>query len=638
MQFGAAMATILWYHTAMQLLQPLFLAALALLPLIALLHIIRERRRRVAVPSLILWRNLPQKPEGRRISRLPLSLLLLLHLLIAALLAFALARPQLNAVLGGTPGHSILIVDTSTSMGAAAGAATRLAGAQAEARDVVRAMRGDDRVTLIAMGPRARLVDAGGPGDIVRLLQSIDGLQAGGTGSNLAEALTLAQAALEADRDAQIVVLSDGALPALPGALDLRPVAAPVEWRGVGSAIDNRAIVTFAARPWAGEQRVQVFARIANFSDRPELLTLRLYLDGRPLDERQVALDANGQSEQTWSLDAPNGRLEARLGGGDALPADDAAALQLGPRRTIRTVLVSEEPEVLQRALAALPEIDLPAERVIAPAQYNPLPADLTIFDGYLPAGELPPGGVLLIAPPTGSGIVQVERPASLPANDLHTQGPLLQGLSLGGVDFGPVMRLREVPPWADVLLASGETPLVLRGRSGQSELTVWTFGLRQGNLRARLAFPLLVARTVRDLSPPPLPATLAAGADLELRPSPRAEQVVLRAPDGSEQRRAAEPLLTFQTLSQPGIYTLREERAGETLFEGAVAVNAGSSAESELRPGQQPEIPELPSVSVAGSAQAEGRDLWPWLAGMALAVLLFEWLYIQRRPLGRNA
>ena len=55
----------------MTLLFPLGLLALLTLPIIVILHLLRERRRRVAVPSLLHWQNLPRQPEGQRIRRLP---------------------------------------------------------------------------------------------------------------------------------------------------------------------------------------------------------------------------------------------------------------------------------------------------------------------------------------------------------------------------------------------------------------------------------------------------------------------------------------------------------------------------------------------------------------------------------------
>src|SRR4051812_37933405 len=116
----------------MSLLFPLGLLALLLLPIIVVLHLLRERQRRGAGPSLMHWQFVPRRPAGERIRRLPLTLLLLLHLLVAGLLGLALARPQLAGALGGARQVAI-VLDTSTSMAAREGGATRFEQAQERA-------------------------------------------------------------------------------------------------------------------------------------------------------------------------------------------------------------------------------------------------------------------------------------------------------------------------------------------------------------------------------------------------------------------------------------------------------------------------------------------------------------------------
>jgi Ca-activated chloride channel family protein len=102
----------------MSFLLPLGLLALLALPIIVLLHLLRERRQRVPVPSLLLWAHLPRRIDGERSRRLPLTLLLLLHLLVAALLGFALGGPQIAGALAPNARHTALVIDTSTSMAA----------------------------------------------------------------------------------------------------------------------------------------------------------------------------------------------------------------------------------------------------------------------------------------------------------------------------------------------------------------------------------------------------------------------------------------------------------------------------------------------------------------------------------------
>jgi Ca-activated chloride channel homolog len=607
---------------AMIFLLPLGLLALLTLPVVLLLHLLRERRRRVAVPSLLHWQNLPRKREGERIRRLPLTLLLLLHLLVAALIGLALGQPQLSVALGGAARQTAIIIDTSTSMAARAGASTRFALARERARAALSGMSSADRAILIAAGPTARVV-ASGVGDPTALLDALDRLRPGGTGTDMAGALTLAEAAFDQRRARQVLVLSDGALPPTSA----RTIAAPLDWQQVGDDQPNRAIVAFAARPTGAN--VQVYARAANFGATPIQTSMQLYGDDQALGSRNVAIAAGGETELTWTLPARYSWLRAALDGRDALPQDDDGFLSLVQIRPAKALLVSAKPDALRRALAAIPGVSV---TVIDPASYPPAPgraADLTLFDSVLPQAW-PDGAILALNPPAGSTLIPVgQRTASQASGELTRSGALLEGLGLEGVRFGTPRQVQP-PAWAATQLALGNTPLILRGRNGAHEIAIWAFDLADSNLPTRLAFPLLVARTVRDLTPPALPASITAGARLALRPDPRASAINLSGPQGMQATLVVSSSTALDALTLPGFYRLEERADGETIFRGQVAVNAGAAIESDLRPRAAPPLVGVDQRAVGGP-QREVRDIWPWLALAALAVLMLEWGYIHR-------
>jgi len=207
--------------------------------------------------------------------------------------------------------------------------------------------------------------------------------------------------------------------------------------------------------------------------------------------------------------------------------------------------------------------------------------------------------------------------------------GALLEGLGLEGVRFG-TLRQVQPPAWAVTQLALGDTPLILRGRNGAHEIAIWTFDLAASNLPTRLAFPLLVARTVRDLTPPALPASIMAGARLALRPDPRASAIDLSGPEGMQTTLVVSSSTTIDALTLPGFYRVAERAGDETIFRGQVAVNAGAAIESDLRARPAPPIVGVDQGADA-TPQREVRDIWPWLALAALAVLMLEWGYIHR-------
>ena len=95
----------------------LFLFALAI-PIIAL-YILKLRRRREPVSTLMFWEQLFKERQTTSLfQRLKHLLSLLLQLLFLAFLVFAIARPQL-AFLTRSARQLILIIDHSASMNAA---------------------------------------------------------------------------------------------------------------------------------------------------------------------------------------------------------------------------------------------------------------------------------------------------------------------------------------------------------------------------------------------------------------------------------------------------------------------------------------------------------------------------------------
>lgn len=605
----------------MTLLWPIGLLALLALPLIIVLHLLRERRRRVVVPSLLHWQNLPQRQTAQRSRRLPLTLLLLIQLLAAALIALALARPQLGNFFGSTRQLAI-VLDTSTSMAAREGSGTRFAQAQSRARTALNSLGSGDRAILVAARTTARVLATGTGADLPALLATLDTVQPGGTGTDFTGAFTLAQAAFAGQARREILVLTDNgpSTTGLPAS-----VGAALSWQQIGTAQPNRAIVALAARAWGAQ--VQVYARLANYAPTPFSARITLYADERTLGERTANIAANGETELTWTLPASYATLRAVLDGGDSLPQDDEARLSLAQTRPLAIELVSAAPAALRRALAAVPSAQV---TVTAPAAYQPgSQAALTVFDNFLPAAW-PAGPVLVINPPIGSTLLSVrEGTTPAKASPLDTRGALLAGLSLAGVDFGP-LRSIDAPAGFTAQLANGETPLILRGRSDTHDMAIWAFDPSAGNFTTRLAFPLLIARTVRDLTPAPLPQSVLAGTPLVLRPDARATALRIAGPAGETSTLPATPLLTLDQLTQPGIYAIEEQANGATLFRSQLPVNAGAALEANLYPQPAPTIAEASPSSNAPAAQ-QLRDTWHWFALGALALLLLEWGYIHR-------
>jgi hypothetical protein len=135
---------------------PLALIALASVPALAAIYILRNRYRRRTVSSLVLWRfHIQAKPGGATIHRLQLPLLFFLELLALVLLVAAAAGPHWQLPQSNRP--LIVILDDSFSMRAAAAGVS----AQARAGDYLKQLfqhQPPPYVRLILAGTEPRLL------------------------------------------------------------------------------------------------------------------------------------------------------------------------------------------------------------------------------------------------------------------------------------------------------------------------------------------------------------------------------------------------------------------------------------------------------------------------------------------------
>lgn len=519
---------------------PLALVLLAGLPIIVWLHLRRRRPRPMRVPSLSPWLSLLAATPPRR-QRVPPTLLLLLHLAVAASLALAAACPR--GFGGADPARErVLVLDRSASMRVAG----RWSEARALARDLLATSSGE--VGVVAMDARPRVLVAGDPDGraaraaLERLAPSIE------AGANLDQALALAAAV--ARPGAEIVVIGD------PGLGRPSAGAPPARFERVGSAVDNLGLSDAALRQAAGG--LWLFARASSFADQAREARLGLWVDGSEIASRELTLAPGESQDAAWSLPPSAREVTLALDAGDAWPDDDRR--QLRPELPGTRIQLAGESPALARALAALPGATL-ARVGLGDYRTDAWP-QVSVFVGPAPL-DPPPGGLLLVRPEPGGSLAITGEPRNGRVVDAGT-GRLAEGLDLSGLNLVG-LRAMEAPAGAEVLLQTDSLPAILAWSGPTGRVMVMAFDPERGGLMDRLAFPLLVARAV---------AWLAEGGTGGAEPS--VGEAVAMAPPLAEQdlRGAAEgwPADRARPLAVPG-----------------------------------------------------GRPLWPWLAGLALLLLMIE-------------
>jgi Ca-activated chloride channel homolog len=627
----------------MSLLTPLSLLFGLLAVPILILYMLKLRRREVEVSSTLLWRRLLlDRQANAPWQRLKRNLLLILQLLALAGLVFALARPALS-VPAVASGSVVVLLDASASMYATDGEPTRFASARHAAQDLIDDLPPDSRLTLILVDSHPAIL-ASAETDKTRLHRALAQASPGQGGADWEAAFALAAGAAGQNaspdpggsRSATIVILSDGGLPSA----GLPPLPGEVRYVPIGQESTNMAISALAMRP--SQAGAELFASVSNYGDSPRSAILSFYADGVLIDARRLDLPP-GESPAIVISGLPDSPAiyQARLSDPgqpgaplDHLPLDDVAFAVYQPPGEGRTLLVSSGGNIfLERLLAALPEITpyraLPAES--GALQIPPEPFDLYMLDGLYP-GELPGGNLLLINPPPNPlftvGAVFTPGPARLAPDH-----PLARYVVWEGVHVAQARQV-ALPDWATVLVGTDEGPLVFAGETGGRRVAVVTFDLHDSDLPLQVAFPILFSNLLSYLVPPQsfeAPAGLAPGESLSILPSPQVEQVVVASPSGQLYSFIpGESGVLFSETGELGVYAVNF-LAGDEQRAEYFAVNLFDPLESHLRPAESLQVGRRAVGPSTPSALGQ-RELWPWLAALALGLLLVEWWVYQRR------
>ena len=445
----------------LRLLEPSALWLLLTLPVIVLLYVIRERRQQRVVSALFLWTE--AKVSARRRRRISPTWLLLLQLLLAALLAFALAQPRLR--LTGAPPR-VLVIDASASMAAAAAGGSRLAEAVAQAQAL---LADAGQVAVVRAGLGARVVQPP-TGDHTRVRRALGELVAADSSAAVADALALARSLVPG---AEVHLFSDQAKPA--GFSD-------VTMHAVGQSADNLGISAFELAYG------QLFVSVVSNADAPRTVELVLSeSSGDGVDEVRTSLlvPAHGQANTSVPVASEVGLYRAQLvepqGAGlqdDALTLDNEA---FAGGRALRVRLMGNA-SALERFLRALPNMGLEAQTG----------ADVTVAVGQ--TGPLPAGNVIVFAAHVGT-------PAYAEIADWTRSDPLLRFADLSGTVVAPSSAPPPLPlAQAEVLARTSDlTPVLLRWNQAGREVLYFAFNPAQSDLPRRPAFPIVLTNALTN-------------------------------------------------------------------------------------------------------------------------------------------
>jgi len=611
--------------------QPWFLLGFALFAPIILLYLLKQRRRRMEVSTLMFWdKILRDEQTVTSLTRLKKLLSLLLQLLFVALLTLAAARPSLSGKLTGAR-RIVLLLDISASMLVQEGAQTRFELARHQAHGAVRGMSIGDSLMLVTVAAEADIVHPFT--DSKKALHDvIDTLHPTHGATEFKKALQLVEQLPADPRETHVYLITDGAFEPVP---INPPPRTRFAYLPVGGKSDNIGISGFSVRPLPSSPRdFQIHIELTNDSEVERRVPVELRIGGRLADAFEFNVPAGQSLTRTLrQFSAQGGEIEAFADVKDNFPLDNHAYATLPRPRAIRVRLVTPENLFLQSALTT--DEDVEAE-LVKPDKYTETSDHaVSIFSGWHPP-KTPPGDSIFIGDwPDDLGLKKRGELSKPLFSEWQHDHPVNRHLALQNVAIEKALGV-EAGPAFQRLASSFNEPLVLLRETPEQKTLVVTFDTTTTDLPLRVAFPILIANAIHYLAGsdnverwvnPPLGGLLTAGELVKY--SSAGTNATLRAVIGPDGTRTVLDARALVPVTHAGFYRA-ETSADETniLF----AANLSSARECRTAPSatlplrsQQP-IPEIKQ------GFRLGFEPWAVLAFLAAGLLVTEWVLFHRR------
>ena len=506
----------------------LFLFGLAI-PIIAL-YILKLRRRREPVSTLMFWEQLFKERQTTSLfQRLKHLLSLLLQLLFLALLVLAIARPQF-AFITKSARQLILIIDHSASMNAVLNldpdnpSESRLDSAKQQALQMVKGLRFMDEMSVISCHTRPT-IRTPFTNHQKTLRQAIESVKPTDVKTDLKSAVDLAFDVAQTKPNPEIIILSDfqsiseetlekfqKSLPQDTTSEEEEPTQKEkikLHLIRIGEDNDNVGITQFRVRKSiVNAFDYETLLTVVNASNKEKKCSVELYFNESLFDVRPYTLAPGEKKSEIFSnFTFEGGELKAVLDVTDALPTDNVAYATLPKRELISVLLVTNENPFLQKVLSVDEKLDL---SIMTPEEYesNAKDALVVVFDRFSPT-TLGDGNYMFIYPPKtanpsnegGTNPIatwNIGEALETPIiTDWERTHPILRHVHLENVVIGEAYEVTP-PSTAQILARSFESPVLFTDVTPKRKIVFAALNILESDLPLRIAFPVIIANTIQ--------------------------------------------------------------------------------------------------------------------------------------------
>ena len=604
---------------------PLGFLILIFIPVLIILYILKNKFTEQTVSSTYIWKLSEKFLKRRRpISRIYGILSLILQCLLVAVIALAVAHPQIK--LPNQARDYCFIIDSSGSMLIKNGDSTRYDLAKEEISSIIDNSQLGSTYTLISCAEEPTVIYEAITNKESAISQ-LNTLTITSLDSKCIDAMPLAQSLYDDNRSLQVYVASDKDY--ATNNINFISVASQSRNFSFADVIYNVSL-----------RRLTLSGKINSYNASGEVKVV-LNVDGEDLAETSVTVNLNETADFNFTdvnVTENYQSIALSLVADDDLAADNTyIAYNLVQERVNKTLLVSNNPLYLESLLKAIGTLDL---TVIKPEDYDTsiyYGYGLYIFDGYNP-NELPSdGSVWLINFSDGVmsdygfsfqktldyGNVGIVTDLNDRSNSLLNQ--LKANLTGDTFYITKYQKYGLYNNFTTLLSCEGNPVLFVGNTNSGNREVVFAFDLHNSNLPLSMDFIVLVSNLINYSFPNVIDTTAyTAGDTLNVNVLAGCSSIEVINPSGVSTYLDTSSSISEYVLTESGTYNVNVTIDGRVTNFKIFA--SYPDAESQVI-----ETPEVENLSLTGEPEAHyGDGIYQSLIYLFIAlgvIFMLDWM-----------
>jgi hypothetical protein len=576
----------------MQLLNPVMLITLGLIPILILIHTLKPKPRQIDITNLFLWQEvLKERSSHLTFERLKRNLPLLLQILIVILAALALAKP---------------------------------AWLYFAALELIEQRNQDQKILIVAAGKKP-VVKGGFLDNSKQAKRLVTDLTPSDASTELEKAVYLALSFVDPLRKDRLYLITDGGGENIAALVKNHPRIIPIV---ISGGKRNIGITKFEFRQEIERvDNYEIMLEIKNFNPAHLECTVRLSVDNAIIFDRPIKFNAREKKLLIFPYAGLlTGIARALLEIDDDFTTDNQAYLSLNASKDIWILLVSKGNYFLEKLLEAYPNFKVNSINEIIPSSWHEQTArhDIVIVD-RMDFPKTPKGNFLLIdAYSPAIPVVKTGR-VRFPKNlDWNKKSPLMANVNIGGLIVEQAASLR-VDPSMQAVIESTRTGLMYVYENGGFRAVFLGFDITRSDLPLKVAFPVMMSNIINWLNPHKLEFSILqtrAGEPFDIYLEPQTDAFYTRAPrEKWEKQRATGNPFRYTRTHNVGVYTISENDK-QRYF----TVNLADESESDISGEFMQDIRDKPVETLDSEDISVQHPLWTAFLFLGLAMLFLEW------------